>query len=95
VIHADNDAPPSGGTISPQPSPAAPNEPTTEQLLQSTESSLNGLNRQLSAEEQGTVTQIRDYITQSRNATKDNDVVRAHNLAVKAHLLCDELLKRH
>jgi len=95
VVHPDSDAPPSGGTISPQPAPAAPNEPTTEQLLQSTESSLNGLNRQLSAEEQAMVTQIRDYIAQSRNATKDNDVVRAHNFAVKAHLVCDDLLKRH
>lgn len=94
VVPADAEPPTSGGTISPGGiSTSTPNEPSTDQLLQSTENSLNGLNRQLSSDEQVMVMQIRDFINQSRQATKDNDGVRAHNLAVKAHLLCDDLMK--
>lgn len=37
--------------------------------------------------------QIRDYMNQSRQAIAENDLDRAHNLAMKAHLLCDELVK--
>jgi hypothetical protein len=33
-------------------------------------------------------------MTQSRQATKDGDLVRAHNLALKAHLLSDDLAKQ-
>ncbi len=40
------------------------------------------------------VAQIRNYMTQSRAATTDGDLLRANNLAVKAHLLTDELIKR-
>ena len=39
------------------------------------------------------VAQIKDYMAQSRKATKDSDTVRAHNLALKARLLSDELVK--
>ncbi len=67
---------------------------TTAQLLESTEANLRGLNRTLTAEEQATVAQIRDYMEQSRTATAQQDVVRAHNLALKAHLLSDELVKK-
>jgi hypothetical protein len=66
----------------------------TEQLLQSSESNLNGIKRQLSSDEQAIVAQIRDYMTQSRQAIKENDLVRARNLALKAHLLSDDLAKR-
>lgn len=67
---------------------------TTEQLLQSTQANLNSLNnRPLSPEEQAMVNQIKDYMAQSRKATQDSDAVRAHNLALKAHLLSDELVK--
>jgi hypothetical protein len=38
--------------------------------------------------------QIKTYITQSRTANTDGDVLRASNLAQKARLLCDELLKK-
>ncbi len=67
---------------------------TTAQLLESTEVNLRGLNRALTAEEQATVAQIRDYMEQSRAATTQQDLVRAHNLALKAHLLSDELVKK-
>jgi hypothetical protein len=66
---------------------------TTEQLLQSTQANLNSINRPLSPEEQAMVAQIKDYMAQSRKATADADHVRAHNLALKARLLSDELVK--
>ncbi|HYN14319.1 MAG TPA: hypothetical protein VES66_00845 [Terriglobales bacterium] len=66
---------------------------TTEQLLQSTQANLNSINRPLSPEEQAMVTQIKDYMAQARKATADSDTVRARNLALKARLLSDELVK--
>jgi len=72
---------------------AAHNKASTEQLLNSTEANLASIKRQLSGEEQATVAQIRDFMEQSRQATKGNESVRARNLAMKAHLLSDELVK--
>jgi hypothetical protein len=66
---------------------------STAQLLQSTEDNLRNLTRQLSADERGVVDQIRNFMAQSRAATTDGDMVRAHNLALKAHLLSDELAR--
>ncbi|SRR5258708_1776333 len=66
----------------------------TEHLLQSTDDALKGINRTLTVDEQSMVAQIRNYMTQSRAATTDGDLLRANNLAVKAHLLTDELIKR-
>jgi len=67
---------------------------TTAQLLDSTQNNLRSLTRQLSAEEQAMVAQIKDYMEQSRKAIQDSDPVRARNLALKAHLLSDELVRR-
>ena len=67
---------------------------TTAQLLDETEKTLSGLNRTLSQDEEAIVVQIRSYVTQSRNATKDGDFERAYNLATKAHLLSDALVKK-
>lgn len=69
------------------------NQPTTEQLLEIAENNLRNLKRDLNDNEQSTVNQIRDWMTQSRQATKDADPVRAHTLALKARLLSDELVK--
>lgn len=67
---------------------------TTDQLLESTDTNLRSITkRQLSSDEQSILAQINDYITQSHQATKDGDLVRAHNLALKAHLLSDDLAK--
>jgi len=55
---------------------------------------LRGLTRSLSTDEQTTLSQIRSYITQARSALKDQDLERAHNLAVKAHQLSDVLTKQ-
>ena len=67
---------------------------TTNELLDSTEKDLKGLNRGLSHDEEIIVKEIRSYIGQSREATKDGDFERAYNLAVKAHLLTDALIKK-
>jgi hypothetical protein len=97
VVKPDADAAPAGGQISPSLShdQIARDQATTEQLLQTTEASLNGIKRQLSADEQAVAAQIRDYVNQSRQATKANDLTRAYNLALKARLLSDDLAKQH
>ncbi len=66
---------------------------TTEQLLQSAEQNLSTLRSPLTVDQQAMVQQIRLYMTQSRTATTDGDLVRAHTLALKAHLLSDEMVK--
>ncbi len=67
---------------------------TAAQLNQSTEDNLRSINRTLSASEKSIVEQIRNFMAQSQEAISDNDLVRAHNLALKAHLLSDELAHR-
>jgi hypothetical protein len=67
---------------------------TTQQLLESTENNLRNIKkRRLSSDEQSLVAQIEDYVKQSKDAGKVEDSVRAHNLALKARLLSDELVK--
>jgi hypothetical protein len=86
---------PSPITIAPGPVKADPahDQAATDQLLQTAENDLNSIKRELSQDEKDMVTQIKAFITQSRDATKNNDQVRAYNLAVKAHLLSDALAK--
>lgn len=67
---------------------------TTAQLLDATEKNLKGLNPSLSHDEKAMVNQINSYVAQSRKATSDGDFERAYNLAVKAHLLADALVKK-
>jgi hypothetical protein len=76
------------------PSDARRDQSSTEQLLQATENTLSGIKRQLSKEEESIVAQIRNYINQSRQASKDNDPARAHLLATKANQLSNELMRR-
>lgn len=66
---------------------------TTEQLMQSTEANLKSLKRVLTADERGILQQIQAFMTQAREAIQSQDLVRAHNLALKAHLLSDELVR--
>jgi outer membrane biosynthesis protein TonB len=73
---------------------AAHQRQTTTQLQQAAEANLRGVTRTLSSEEQSMVQQIRAYLQQSRAAEADGDTERAYNLAVKARLLSDELVKR-
>jgi hypothetical protein len=67
---------------------------TTAQLLDATEKTVSNLNRTLSHEEEETVNQIHSYMAQSKNATAAGDFERAYNLATKAHLLSDALVKK-
>ena len=98
VVQADKTEPPptSIGPISPGPTPAdaAHSQSSTDQLLQGAEANLNSITRQLSKEEEAMRAQIKEFIKQSRNATTENDPARAHNLAVKARLLSDNLVKQ-
>jgi hypothetical protein len=97
VVPAEKTEPPASfGQISPGPTPAdaTHSQTSTDQLLQSAEANLNSITRQLSKDEEAMRTQIREFITQSRKATTENDPARAHNLAVKARLLSDDLVKQ-
>jgi len=73
---------------------AARQRQNTNQLLASTDESLQKLSgRQLTKDEQETVTQIRKYMEQVKAADAAGDLQRAYKLAVKAHLLSDALVK--
>jgi len=65
----------------------------TTQLLDTTENNLKTLNRSLSTDEQAMIQHIRSYMQQSRTALDEKDFERAYNLAYKARLLSDELIK--
>jgi hypothetical protein len=67
---------------------------SAEQLLAAAESSLKGLAaRTLNPNQQELVVQIRQYMDGARSALKESDIQRAHTLALKAHLLSDDLVK--
>jgi hypothetical protein len=76
------------------PDDAARDRASTDQLLQNTEATLNGIKRQLSKQEETMVAQIRTFMNQSRQAIKDNDPARAHTLAFKANQLSNELMRQ-
>jgi outer membrane biosynthesis protein TonB len=98
VVEAEKTVPPppSMGQISPGPAPAdaTHDQTSTDQLLQGAEANLNSITRQLSKDEEAMRTHIKEFITQSRKATAENDPARAHNLAVKARLLSDDLVRQ-
>ena len=66
---------------------------STAQLLDETEKSIGGL-KGLTHDEEEMLAQIRSYVSQSRKATSDGNFERAYNLATKAHLLSDALVKK-
>ena len=65
----------------------------TNQLLEATDYNLKSISRTLNTDEQAMLQHIRSYMQQARDAAKDGDTERAYNLALKAHLLSDELAK--
>jgi hypothetical protein len=76
------------------PEEAARQRQNTEQLLNSTNEALQRLaTRPLDAQQQETVSQIRNYINGSRSALKESDFSRAGTLASKAYLLAEDLEK--
>ncbi len=67
---------------------------TADPMLDETESNLKKLEgRQLSSSEQDMVTQIRQFIEQSKTAVAAGDVERARTLAWKAQTLSEDLVK--
>jgi len=65
----------------------------TEQLRLATEENLKKItSRQLTANQQDMVNQIKQFMDQSKAAVADGDLDRGHNLAMKARLLSDELV---
>ncbi len=68
---------------------------TTAQLLSTTDANLKKIEaRQLTTSQQGMLRQVRTYMQQSKAASEAGDLERAGNLALKAHLLSDDLLRR-
>jgi hypothetical protein len=63
----------------------------TNDSIASTERGLNGLGRNLNAQEQKTAAQIREYLKQAREALISGDVDGASTLAAKAKVLLSEL----
>ncbi len=63
----------------------------TVSSLDSTERGLKNIHRRLSAQEEKTAAQIREYIKQARAALDSNDLDGANTLATKAKLLLAEL----
>jgi hypothetical protein len=91
-----------GGTADPavQLAPGVSNEQasrqrqSTSQLLATTDTNLKQLAaRQLSTTQQDSVSQIRKYMEQAKAAEDAGDVQRAQNLASKALMLSDDLVK--
>ncbi|HWW16669.1 MAG TPA: hypothetical protein VN310_18560 [Candidatus Dormibacteraeota bacterium] len=67
---------------------------STDQLTAATEENLKKIaGRQLSPNQQEMVSQIKQFMDQSKTAIAGGDLERGHNLALKAHLLSDELIK--
>jgi hypothetical protein len=63
-------------------------------MLDTTEANLKKIgDRQLNTEQQDMVTQIHQFMTQSKAAVGDGDLERARTLAWKAQLLSEELVK--
>jgi len=62
-------------------------------MLATTDENLKKIaGRQLSAPEQGSVSQIRQFVKDSKSALEAGDLERAQTLAWKAKLLSDDLL---
>jgi hypothetical protein len=76
---------------------STPGDPVGRQAISeqidATENGLNGVKRSLSADEQKTVTLIRQYITRARDALNANDLDGANTLSSKAKQLLQELTK--
>jgi len=67
---------------------------STEQLTTATEENLKKVaGRELKAGAAETVSQIKQFMEQAKSAVTAGDLVRGRNLALKARLLSDELVK--
>jgi hypothetical protein len=67
----------------------------TTQLLAATDANLKRISsRPMNSIQQDSISQIRKYMEQAKGAEQAGDVERAHNLASKALLLSDDLVKQ-
>jgi hypothetical protein len=79
-----------GGTNADQ----ASQQRSTEQLTTATDENLKKLTgRQLTPAQQDMVNQVKQFMDQSKAAVAAGNAERGHNLAQKAHLLSEELVK--
>lgn len=84
---------PSIQLVGPSGGPSSTDRDAVNQTLDSTESNLKQLaGRALTTQQQDTVTQIRQYMDQSKAAISNGELERARTLAWKAHLLSEDLV---
>ena len=86
---------PRGRTAPPMVTPEPTAHPLSgDELTAATEENLKQITgRQLTPGQQDIVTQIKEFMDQSKSAIAAGDSERGHNLAEKAHLLSEDLLK--
>jgi hypothetical protein len=91
-----------GGTVDPvvqlapgmSPEQATSQRQNTSQLLAASDANLKQISsRQLNSTQQDSISQIRKYMEQAKTAEQAGDLDRARNLASKALLLSDDLVK--
>lgn len=76
------------------PGTSANQKDTANQMLAATESNLKKISgQQLNSSQQEMVSQIRQFMAQSKAAVGDGDMERARTLAWKAQVLSEELVK--
>lgn len=77
------------------PEQASRKKQDTAGLLTKADANLQGLSgHQLTASQQDTSAQVRSYMQQAKAAEESGDLQGAHNLAVKAVLLSNELVRK-
>lgn len=80
------------GQLSAAPNPAdVPSKQSIQTEIDKTETGLNNIHRNLTSEEQETVSEIRTFISKAKNALQAGDLDGAHTLTVKARVLLTEL----
>lgn len=94
VVHNGGSDEPSIQLVGGNTADQASQQRSTEQLTSATEDNLKRLGeRQLSSSKQGIVDQIKQFLDQSKAALAAGDSARGRNLAQKAYLLSEDLVK--
>jgi hypothetical protein len=94
VVHDGGTADPAVQLTGESAAAQAPGKHPADQLVGTTEENLKKIEgRELSPSQKEMLTQIHQFLEQSKAATAAGDIDRGHNLALKAHLLSDELTK--
>jgi hypothetical protein len=94
VVRNGGSSEPSIQLVGGAPDETSVHQRSTDQLTVATEENLKKIaGRQLSPNQQEMVSQIKQFMDQSKTAIAAGDLERGHNLALKAHLLSDELIK--